>query len=30
VGGNASSESESSSELHFDGWVFGFGVWVLD
>lgn len=21
VGGNASSESESSSELHFDGWV---------
>lgn len=25
VGGNASSESESSSELHFEGWVFGFG-----
>jgi hypothetical protein len=27
VGGNASSESESSSELHFDGWVLvlGFG-----
>lgn len=30
VGGNASSESESSSELHFDGWGFGFGVWVLN
>lgn len=25
VGGNASSESESSSELHFEGWVFGLG-----
>lgn len=26
VGGNASSESESSSELHFDGWVLGLGI----
>jgi hypothetical protein len=28
VGSNAGSESEGSSELHFDGWVLGF--WVLD
>jgi hypothetical protein len=25
VGSDASSESESSSELHFDGWVLGVG-----